>query len=141
MAIVKEIATEKNEKGLFLPRMWQDDMPRLLDELNKDAWKWFTAHNRRNDLGPPKRPYKEGDDGSIYDSRTFSGGETRWLPYSWVEAFVRDSLEGMRCDRKDEDKFVINVHVNWHHTKLQWAVTVMRVLKEKYETPMNKALP
>ena len=140
MAIAKKTANQGNEKGVFLPQMWQDDMPRLLDEINKDAWKWFTKHNRRNDLGALKRPYKEGDDETFYTSREFSGGEKPWLPYSWVEAHVRDSLENLRCHPDDEDKFVVKVHVNWHHSKLQWVVTVMRVLKEKYETPMTKAV-
>ena len=137
MPMVKKPA---NEKGVFLPQMWQDDMQSLLDAINKDAWKWFTHHNRRNDLPPPKHPYDEDNHGSFYASRAFSGGETAWLPYSWVEAYVRDSLKGMRCAVADEDKFVVKVHVNWHHTKLQWVVTVMRVDRGKYQTPMTKAV-
>ena len=140
MAIMKRMKKPADEKGVFLPQMWQDDMPRLLENINEDAEKWFKSHNRRNDLGPPKKPYKKGEDGSIYASNVFSGGEQPWLPYSWVEAQVRDSLEDMRCHPDDENKFVINVHVNWHHTRLQWVVTVMRVHKSKYEMPMEKAV-
>lgn len=140
MGMAMTMQKPANEKGVFLPQMWQDDMQSLLDAINKDARKWFAKHNRRNDLGTPKFPYHEGETRPLYASATFSGEDKPWLPYSWVEAHVRDSLEGMRCDLGDEDKCIVRVHVDWKTEELEWLVTVMRVNKEQYATAMEKAV-